>query len=64
MTTTIATPGQEMTTFAKSSIIPLSRPFRAPMHIEGSASELAYGNAIDKRRQVIQAWADHCAMKW
>ena len=35
-------------------------------HIEGSASELAYkrGDAIEKRRQVMDAWAEHCTMKW
>lgn len=35
-------------------------------HIEGSASELAYkrGDALEKRRQVMQAWADYCCPQW
>jgi integrase len=35
-------------------------------HITGDASERAYkrGDAIEKRREVMAAWADHCAIVW
>ena len=57
---TFRTWAQDQTTFASDTVE------HCLAHIEGSASELAYkrGDAIAKRRAVMDAWADQCAMKW
>jgi hypothetical protein len=52
----------------KRSISDISHPFsnrraRGLAHAAGDATELAYrrGDALDKRRRVMEAWADFCS---